>query len=91
MPDFGRADAKGEGTKGTVGAGVAVSADDGHSGLRTSQFGTDDVHDAASRIAHAKKLDTEFSRVLFELPHLPGGGVDLDRYRTKNLFGLGGR
>jgi len=91
MSDFGRADAKGEGAKGTVGAGVAVPADDGHAGLGASQFGTDDVHDAASRVTHAKKLDTEFSGVLFELPHLSGGGVDLDRYGPKYLFGVGGR
>ncbi len=44
------------------------------------EFRTDDVHDAAPRIAHAEQLDAEFGGILLQLAHLLRGGVDLDRH-----------
>ena len=43
---FAGADAEGQRAERAVRGGVAVSANDGLAGLRDSEFGTDDVHDA---------------------------------------------
>ena len=91
VADLGGADAEGEGAEGTVRAGVAVAAHDGHAGLRGAEFRADDVHDAAPRVAHAEQLDAEFGGVALELAHLLGGGVHLDRHIAEHLFGAGGR
>ena len=48
---LGAADAEGEGAEGAVGARVAVAADDGHARPARAELGTDDVHDAAPRVA----------------------------------------
>ncbi len=77
VADFGAADAEGEGAERAVGAGVAVAADDGHAGLGGAELRTDDVHDAAPRIAHAEQLDAELGGIALQLAHLLGGGVEL--------------
>ena len=74
--DLAGADADGEGSEGSVSAGVAVSADDGFAGKREAQFGTDDVHDALLRIANISKVDAEVGAVgakSFDL--LAGNGI----------------
>jgi hypothetical protein len=47
--------------------GVTVAADNGHAWLGASEFGTDDMHDAAVRTGHAVQSDAEFSGVGFHL------------------------
>ena len=47
MPDLCRADAECERSEGSMRARMAVTADDGLSGLRRAELGADDVHDAA--------------------------------------------
>ena len=77
VADLGAADAEGEGAECPVRARMAVAANDGHAGLRRAELGTDDVHDAAPRIAHAEQLDAELGAVALQLAHLLGGGVHL--------------
>ena len=67
VADFGAADAEGEGAECTVRARMAVAADDGHAGLCGAELRTDDVHDAAPRIAHAEQFDAEFGGIALEL------------------------
>ena len=49
--DLAGANTKGNGSKGTVGGGVAIAADDGHAGLGDSELRSDDVHDAMPFVA----------------------------------------
>ena len=46
---------------------VAVATDDGHTWLGASEFGTDDVDNAAVRTGHTVQSDSEFSRISFHL------------------------
>ena len=80
VTDLRGADAEGERTEGTVGAGVAVAADDRASGLGEPELGADDVHDATPVVAHAEQLDAELATVVFELAHLACGRLDRDRH-----------
>ena len=50
---FAGADAEGDGAEGAVRGGMAVAADDGHTGLGDAEFGSDDVHDALVGMAEA--------------------------------------
>src|SRR5450755_3822563 len=59
MPDLRGADSEGERAERPVRAGMAITTDDGHSGLGGPQFRTDYMHDAAPGIAHAEQFDTE--------------------------------
>ena len=59
MCDFGRANAKSQRTEGAVGTGMAVAADDGHSGSGQSLFRPDDVHDAPLLGAEVVQLYAE--------------------------------
>jgi hypothetical protein len=70
---------------------MAVAADDGHTGLRCPELRTDDVHDAAPRVAHAEQLDTELGRVLLELAHLFRRRIYFDGHVAEYLFGVGRR
>ena len=61
MPDFGRADAEGEGAECAVRRRMAIAADDGLAGLRRAEFRTDDVHDAALIAVETEQFDAEFA------------------------------
>jgi hypothetical protein len=50
---------------------VAVAADDRHSRLGTSLFGTDDMNDAAAGVAHRELFDPELRGIGFECRELP--------------------
>src|ERR1700694_2813847 len=91
MPDFRGADSEGERTERPVRAGMAVAADDGHAGLRRPDLRTDDVHDAAPRVAHAEQLDAELGGVLLELTHLLRRRIYFDGYVAEHLVGAGRR
>jgi len=91
VPDFGAADAEGEGAESAVRARVAVAADDRAAGLREAKLGSDDVHDAAQFVAHAEQLDAEFGAVLLELMDLPRRRLDRERCPTEHLLGARGR
>src|SRR3546814_3661026 len=62
MFDFRGSDPEGERTESAVRRGVAVAADDRHPGLQTSLLGSDDMDDAAARIAHREIPDPETTR-----------------------------
>ena len=70
---FAGADAEGQRAERAVRGGVAVAADDGHAGLRESQLGADDVHDALAVAVDAQAADAEIGAVGFELRELFGG------------------
>ena len=70
MLDLGRADAVGEGAKGAMRRGVAVTADDGHAGEGETLFRADDVDDALPAVEFIEVLDAELASVL-------GHGLDL--------------
>ena len=61
--DLGGADPEGEGTKGTVGRGVRVAADDQHPWLGDALLGPDDVDDAGTGIVEAEEGDAELLAV----------------------------
>ncbi len=52
MLDLRGSDAEGQRPEGTVGRGVAVSADDRHAGLGEALLGPDHVHDALALVSH---------------------------------------
>ena len=56
-----------------------------------AELRTDDVHDAAPRVAHSEQLDAEFGRILLELPHLFRRGVHPDRHVAEHLLARGRR
>ena len=66
VTDLGRADAERERAEGTMGGGMAVTADDRHAGLGSAEFGADHMHDAAMIAVPAVQLDAEFAAVLLE-------------------------
>ena len=51
---------------------MTITTNDGHAGLRPSEFGTDDMYNAAVRTSHAVQFNTEFSGVGFHLFDLCG-------------------
>src|SRR5271163_3030637 len=67
MAHLGAADAEGEGAEGTVRAGMAVAANDGHAGSARAELRADDVHDAAARILQVEQLHAELRRIALEL------------------------
>ena len=85
VPDLGGPDAEGERAERTVGARVAVAADDGASRLGNPELWTDDVHDAAAVVLHPEELNPELRAVERELTHLPCGRFDGDRHATGDL------
>src|SRR5215472_12737115 len=85
--DLGAADTEGEGAERAVGARVAVAAHDRPAGLRQPELGADDVNDAALTVPEAEQLHTELHAVLFELTHLPCGGIDGDGCAAEDLRG----
>ena len=83
---FGGADTKGQGTKGTVGSGVGVAADDGGAGQGQAQLGTDHVHYALVLVVqiierHAELFTVAGQRFHLDAGHFTGGG---------DVVGLGG-
>ena len=62
-----------------MGAGMAVTADDGHSGLSEPKFWTDYVHNALFGGVHVKERDGEFAAVLLESLNLLGSNGIGDR------------
>src|SRR3546814_9809614 len=91
MFDFRGSDPEGERPESAVRRGVAVAADDRHPGLRTSLLGSDDMDDAAARIAHREILDPETTRVLNQRLELrarlaighPGGARRADEHTAE--------
>ena len=67
------ADAVGEGAERAVGAGVGVSADDGHPRLGAPLFRPDHVDDAVARIGHGEELDPRVGDVAAERLELKAG------------------
>ena len=80
VADLRGADAERHGAKRAVGRRVTVSAGDGHSGLRQTELGSDDMHDAlvlAAGSARRPQLNAELPAVALERGgHLFGGDVD---------------
>lgn len=76
--DLASSDTEGEGSKGTVGGGVAVTADDGGAGEGETLLGTDDVDDTLTLVVHAKVRQIEVLDVLLEGGDLETGVVLLD-------------
>ena len=74
-----RADPEGESAQRTVGAGVAVPADDGQAGAGEPELGADDVHDSLPCIARREERDPELLAVALERPDLIGRGSDRQR------------
>ena len=72
MLDFGGPDAECQGSEGTVGAGVAVAADDGFSRLRQPQLRSDHVHNPLLGRVHIEQLHAEVFAILLQ-------GCDLAR------------
>ena len=64
--DLAGADAEGQCAEGSVGGGVAVSADNGESGQRDAELGADDVDDALARVIVAEERDAELLGVLIQ-------------------------
>src|SRR5690606_39849498 len=56
-----------------MGTGMAVTAHDGLPGLSRTQFGADDMHDAAMRTVHREHLEAEFAAVVLHRGHLLRG------------------
>ena len=82
MLHFAGADAEGQRAERAVGGGVAVAADDGHAGLRESEFRADHVDDALPVAVHAEAANAEFGAVGFELVELFGGDLVDDGQRA---------
>ena len=70
MPDFGGANAEGEGAEGSMRGRVGIAANNGLAGLRDAELGPDDVHDAATAVLQVEQLHAELARILFELSDL---------------------
>ncbi len=66
MLHLGRADAEGEGTKGTVCRRVGVATDDRHARLGGALLGSDDMHDALAPVVESIQGDAGAFRVAFE-------------------------
>ena len=81
------ADAEGQGSKSAVGAGVAVSADDGFAGQREAKLGADDVHDPLFGRADVGQRDAELGAVVAQGVDLLGGDGIQD---VETLSGRGG-
>lgn len=76
MLDLAGADTERQGTEGTVGRGVGVSANDRHSGLRVSEFWTDDVNDSLADIVQVVELNPELLAIVSKrIDLLPGNRV----------------
>ena len=67
MLHFAGADTERQRAERAVRRGVAIAADHGHSGLRKSQLGADDVNDALLVAMDSEQPDAEFLAVDFEL------------------------
>ena len=72
MPHHGGANAKAHRTKCAVGAGVAVTTDNGFAGLCGADLRSDHVHDTAMFAAEAVQFYVEFFAILYHLPNLIG-------------------
>jgi hypothetical protein len=66
---LGGSDAKGDGSEGAMGRGVAVAAGDGHAGLGETQLGPDDVHHALLATRGAEEADPGLLGVALEGDH----------------------
>src|SRR5579859_1650066 len=73
MLHFTGADAKGQCAKSSMCSGVAISADDGHAGLRDSLLWRGYMHDAVARIIQVKKVHAKFGGILEQGRDLQGG------------------
>ena len=67
---FAGADTKSDGSESTMGGCMAVTANDGHTGLGESQFGSDYMHDSLIRMSKTKEFDAKFFTILFKCIHL---------------------
>src|SRR5690606_1125396 len=70
VPDLGRADAERECSECTVGAGMAVAANDSFSRLCGPQFRADDMDDAAVGAVHREHLEAELAAVVLHRDYL---------------------
>lgn len=66
MLDLAGADTKSQGTKGTVGRSVAVTADDSGTWEGEALLRTNDVDDALALVAEAEVCETEVLDILLE-------------------------
>ena len=73
MLDFRRADAEGQRPEGSMGAGVAVTANDCHARLRESQLGADYVHDALIGRVHVEQRNPKLLAIFLQRLDLAGG------------------
>ena len=64
--DFRGADAESDGSEGTVGGGMTVAADDGHTGLGHSLLRPNDVNNALAHVIRVVEGDAEGGGVLAE-------------------------
>src|SRR5688572_8218473 len=75
-----------------MGAGVAVTANDGHAWLRDAQLGSDHVHDALSLGSQRVKLDSELLAVGFQLRNLRRRlPIENGNATVRTAWGGGGR
>ena len=63
MLDLARADPERQRSEGTVGGGVAVTADDRHPRLRDPQFGADDMDDPLVGVAKVEQANPELPAI----------------------------
>lgn len=73
MLDLGGSNTKSQRTKGAVGRGVAVAADDGGAGQSEALLGADDVDDALTVVIEAEEGQVEVADVLLEGDALRAG------------------
>jgi hypothetical protein len=91
--DLRRTDAEGDRTERAVRAGVAVTADDRHAGLRQAELWTDDVDDALVEVAERVQPDAELFGVPAQRLDLGAGDGVLDRLvpvERRDVVVLGG-
>lgn len=81
MLDLTGTDAKGQGAKGTVCGGMAVTADDGGAGEGEALLGSNDMNNSLALVAQAEICQTKVLDVLLESNALCAGIVFLDEGR----------
>jgi hypothetical protein len=78
--DFTGSNAESQGAKGTVGGGVAVTANNGCSGQSEALLGADNVDNTLTLIAHTEVGETKVLDILLESCALEAGVALLDEF-----------
>src|SRR4029077_6510963 len=68
--DFRSTDAEGQGAKRTVSAGMAVTADNGHAGLREAELWANHVNNTLPRAFQVVKSDAKLAAIMAKSLHL---------------------